>query len=102
MPFQLVLKDAWCTWALKSPEPNIGSRRDELLEGIRRQLLPVLEDVLELGLGFEPGKLHQALQMTTAIVHYYPDTTKKDTAVSYTYIYIHINILLFYDLHDHS
>ncbi|CAJ1343562.1 unnamed protein product [Effrenium voratum] len=66
-----------------STDPHqLPFKLDELLEGIRRQLLPVLEDVLELGLGFEPGKLHQALQMTTAIVHYYPDTTKKETLLT--------------------
>lgn len=52
--------------------------RQRLLSSIRQQLLPFLEDVLEFGLGYEAGRLGTALQMTTAIVHYYPDTTRQE------------------------
>ena len=52
--------------------------RQRLLSGIRQQLLPFLEDVLEFGLAYEAGRLEKALQMTTAIVHYYPETTQQE------------------------
>ena len=52
--------------------------RQRLLSGIRQQLLPFLEDVLEFGLAYDAGRLEKALQMTTAIVHYYPEKTQQE------------------------
>jgi len=52
--------------------------RQRLLNGMRQQLLPFLEDVLEFGLGYEAGQLENTLQMTTAIVHYYPEMTQQE------------------------
>eukprot|EP00438_Fugacium_kawagutii_P023774 Skav213335 [mRNA] locus=scaffold3340:351144:361292:+ [translate_table: standard] len=73
LPFGLRLGDE----APRS-EPADELPRQRLLSSIRQQLLPFLEDVLEFGLGYEAGRLAKTLQMTTAIVHYYPETTRKE------------------------
>ncbi|CAE7938792.1 Alkbh3 [Symbiodinium sp. KB8] len=58
--------------------PDLPFRLDRLLAGLQRSVLPYLEDVLEHGLDYEPGSLAGALQITTAIAHYYPDATKQE------------------------
>lgn len=65
-----------------SDPPELPFRLQSLLSQIRQQLLPFLEDVLEFGLGYEAGQLRETLQMTTAIVHYYPDSTKQETLLT--------------------
>lgn len=62
--------------------PDLPFGLQRLLNGMRQQLLPFLEDVLEFGLGYEAGQLENALQMTTAIVHYYPETTQQETLLT--------------------
>jgi len=62
--------------------PELPFSLQRLLSGIRQQLLPFLEDVLEFGLAYDAGRLEKALQMTTAIVHYYPETTQQETLLT--------------------
>lgn len=62
--------------------PDLPFGLQRLLNGMRQQLLPFLEDVLEFGLGYEAGQLENTLQMTTAIVHYYPETTQQETLLT--------------------
>ncbi|CAE7642847.1 Alkbh3, partial [Symbiodinium pilosum] len=63
--------------------PDAPFRLDRLLAGLQRHILPYLEDVLEHGLNFAPGSLAGALQITTAIAHYYPDATKQETLLTH-------------------
>ncbi|CAL1164419.1 unnamed protein product [Cladocopium goreaui] len=62
--------------------PDLPFGLQRLLNGMRQQLLPFLEDVLEFGLGYEAGQLENTLQMTTAIVHYYPEMTQQETLLT--------------------
>lgn len=63
--------------------PELPFRLDRLLAGLQRSVLPYLEDMLEHGLDYEPGSLAGALQITTAIAHYYPDATKQETLLTH-------------------
>ena len=60
-----------------SDPPELPFRLCRLLKNLQR-LLPLLEDVIEFGLGFDCGRLRGSLRMTTAIAHYYPEMTRQE------------------------
>ena len=69
--------EAWHGWESWCPAEWPRRPRQKLLKNVRQQLLPFLEDVLEFGLAMD-GRLQNTLQMTTAIVHYYPEQTRQE------------------------
>jgi len=54
-----------------------------LLDGITREAVPVLEDLLGLGMNSGVGSLAGKLRMRKVIVHYYPTPTARETLLTH-------------------
>mmetsp|Transcript_48655 Transcript_48655/g.136000 ORF Transcript_48655/g.136000 Transcript_48655/m.136000 type:complete len:582 (-) Transcript_48655:144-1889(-) len=55
----------------------------DLLDSIRLEAIPVLEDLLEVGLRHSPGSLTGKMRMTKVIVHYYPTVTAREKLLTH-------------------
>jgi len=67
----------------RSHPAKLPSELTNLLDGVRSDVLPVFEDMLERGLDLPSGSMAGEMSVVKAVVHYYPEPTKEETLLTH-------------------